>query len=163
MKDISEIVQGDLVGIDHVQGIKSLARVTRVDADEVHLWVINGCYPTTFDRRTGFTEDYGSQSRIVMLDELPEATLLVVLDLEEKSHTLSLDDAKEYQSKHTQLLSDLLSFEHDESLKEAPDWKPKPGSYREGDILWRNAKLEQLQSKKRALENEAAEFGLSLR
>lgn len=36
-------------------------------------------------------------------------------------------------------------------------------SCREGDILWRNAKREQLQSKIRALENEAVELGVSLR
>jgi hypothetical protein len=163
VKDISAIVKGDLVGIDHVQGIKSLARVTRVNADEVHLWVINGCYEITFNRQTGFTEDYGSQARIVMLDDIAGATLLVVLDLEEKSRELSLDDVKEYQSKHTELLHDLLSFEHDETLQEASDWKPKQGSFREGDILWRHAKRAQLESKKQALENEATELGLHLR
>jgi hypothetical protein len=174
VKNVSEIVKGDLVGVDHGEKIKSLARVTRVDGDKVDLWIITGCYPTTFNRHTGFTDDYGHEARIVMLDEIPEPALLTILDIEEKSHEQSPDKAKEYQSQFREVIKSVLSFESDKNLKSVPDWKPNPNSSREGDFLWRMAMREQLKSKIQKIENgaaeeikaleaEAAEYGLSLR
>ena len=174
MKNLSDIVKGDLIGVDHGQNIKSIARVTHVDGDRMDLWIITGCYNMTFDRRTGFTDDYGHQARIVLLDDIPEPALLIILDIEEKSHAQTPDQAKEYQSLFREITGAILDFESDKSLKRVPDWTPDPNSGREGDFLWRMAKREQLKSKMQkidagareeitALEVEAAEYGVSLR
>ncbi len=175
MKNVSEIVKGDLVGVDHgPSGIKSIARVSHVDDAKIDLWIITGCYHVTFNRKTGLTDDYGHQARIVMLDEIPEPTLLIILDIEEKSHEQSSDQAQLYQKQFADAISSVLSFENDHTLRDVPDWKPNPNSGREGDYLWRMAKREQLKSKMqeiesgaeeqiKALEAEAAEYGIGLR
>jgi hypothetical protein len=174
MKNVSEIVKGDLVGVDHGSKIKSIARVTYVDDKKVDLWIITGSYPITFNRQTGFTDDYGHEARIVMLDEIPEPALLIILDIEEKSHQQTSDQAQQYQKQFSDVISSVLSFESDTSLKEVPGWKPNPNSGREGDYLWRMAMREQLRSKMQKIENgaaeeikaleaEAAEYGFSLR
>jgi hypothetical protein len=118
MKQFSELALDDLVGIDHGHDIKSVARVTRVTPDKIDLWVINGWYPIQFDRQSGITDDYSKTHKLVILDDMSPETRETLLEIEEKSNPMRLDDAKEYQDQYRELFRSVLSFESDPSLNE---------------------------------------------
>lgn len=161
--DFISIKPRDIVGIDSYQAGTSVARVTNVTDDRIDVWVINGLYEMSFNRQTGMTDDYGSQSRIAFAGPLTRTVMELVTDLEENLPKFGdHPDRSEYCSERYQPIMAFMQIQHDPSLKKVDEWMPAPGSNREGDVLVRQAKLTQLQSKMKALETEAAELGFRL-